>query len=268
MFGRVALYPQPPPPPPQPPPPPPPPQPPPASQFQAAGQGQVAGEQSQTVQQGSASQEQQQQQQPVQIAPVSHLSQQQAQQPWTDWLACVLYAIEGNAKGAFQMLSVIRQHPTLKLLSGPVGGAWWRSAAEFSAAVELLLSREKPALLLAMRQGSVPVNFVVARWLRQCFLGYLDWPEVVNVMMLPVLFGADYFVYLCYCCVVHLGPLLMHRNLRPQMLACAPICSGANAFTGAPFRAVRYLGVMQGLRAAHGEDIRVMLSLESDLVQG
>ena len=63
-----------------------------------------------------------------------------------------------------------------------------------AALVEYVLEEEMPLLAAALRASGWAVAPLAARWMRQCLLGVVDWPEAVAYMVLALLRGHDYQV--------------------------------------------------------------------------
>jgi hypothetical protein len=86
-----------------------------------------------------------------------------------------------------------------------------------------VLFEEASAVSGALERCGIPLPQLVSRWLGQCFLGLLDWPDVVGVIALQLVLGPSVQAFVCASVLVSLlesGRLLSHasRNTLSELL--------------------------------------------------
>lgn len=79
--------------------------------------------------------------------------------------------------------------------------------------VELILQTELPQVYSIFKMSGFSPAQICQQWIRQCFWNYLDWSQICQYLVLCLVLGADYQVYLCIAILRHL-----HRELMQQML--------------------------------------------------
>uniref|UniRef100_A0A1X7VFX6 Uncharacterized protein n=2 Tax=Amphimedon queenslandica TaxID=400682 RepID=A0A1X7VFX6_AMPQE len=70
--------------------------------------------------------------------------------------------------------------------------------------IEFIIQAELPLVYSAFRLSGYTPSQVCQDWLGQCFLNYLDWPEICLYLINCILLGADYQVYFCVAIFKHL----------------------------------------------------------------
>jgi hypothetical protein len=81
------------------------------------------------------------------------------------------------------------------------------SLARLCQVAEVVLAQEAPEMVAALRAGGVTPACLCAAWLQRSWLGVLPLADaVLCAVVLPVLLGPDYAVYLC------VALLLQHRE--------------------------------------------------------
>ena len=76
---------------------------------------------------------------------------------------------------------------------------------------EEMISTELPLLHAALRHAALPAALPMARWLRQSWLNVLPFTSLRLALLLPLLFGADFVVYLCVAALQHVQPAVARR---------------------------------------------------------
>lgn len=84
--------------------------------------------------------------------------------------------------------------------------------------VELILQLELPHIYSAFRMSGCSPAQICQQWLNQCFWNYLDWPQIYQYVMICVVFGADYQVYMCIAVLRHLQHELMQQMQDKNLL--------------------------------------------------
>jgi hypothetical protein len=126
--------------------------------------------------------------------------------PGFDWLAGIVFIMtRGNADSAFSILSSLYAVSSV--------------SHDTCHYVEMILQTEAPQLLVAFQMsGCVPCQ-VVCHWLRQSFLNYLDWPQILLYLATTVVMGMDYQVYWCVCVLRSIeAAILLRGDLLPHLL--------------------------------------------------
>jgi len=67
--------------------------------------------------------------------------------------------------------------------------------------------------------SGVPPSQVCLLWLQQCFLNYLDFPEIVLYISCALVMGVDYQVYFFVSLFKHLGPEIMSQSQENNLLS-------------------------------------------------
>ncbi|XP_012936761.1 protein broad-minded [Aplysia californica] len=70
--------------------------------------------------------------------------------------------------------------------------------------IELLLQTELPLIASAFKMSGYTPSQICMHWLTQCFWNYLDWLDIVHYIVICVVLGVDYQVYLCVAILKHL----------------------------------------------------------------
>lgn len=84
--------------------------------------------------------------------------------------------------------------------------------------VELILQLELPHVHSVFRMSGCSPAQICQQWLNQCFWNYLDWPEIYQYVMICIVFGADYQVYICIAILRHLQHQLMQQMQDKNLL--------------------------------------------------
>jgi len=84
--------------------------------------------------------------------------------------------------------------------------------------VELILQLELSHVHSAFRMSGCSPAQICQQWLNQCFWNYLDWPQIYQYVMICVVFGADYQVYMCIAILRHLQHELMQQMQNKNLL--------------------------------------------------
>lgn len=91
--------------------------------------------------------------------------------------------------------------------SAQAGDGSSSSLARLCQVAEVVLAQEAPEVVAALQAGGVPPACLCAAWLQRSWLGVLPLADaVLCAVVLPVLLGPDYAVYLC------VALLLQHRE--------------------------------------------------------
>lgn len=70
--------------------------------------------------------------------------------------------------------------------------------------VEYILEKELPHLHSAFKLSGYPPAQICLHWIRQCFINYLDWCDIVWYITSCIVLGIDYQVYFCIAIFKHL----------------------------------------------------------------
>jgi hypothetical protein len=84
--------------------------------------------------------------------------------------------------------------------------------------VELILQLELPQVCSAFRMSGCSPAQICQQWLDQCFWNYLDWPQVCHYIVVCVVLGVDYQVYVCVAILRHLQRRLMKQMQDKNLL--------------------------------------------------
>jgi len=84
--------------------------------------------------------------------------------------------------------------------------------------VELILQLELPHIHSVFRMSGCSPAQICQQWLNQCFWNYLDWPQIYQYVMICVVLGADYQVYMCIAILRHLQCDLMRQMQDKKLL--------------------------------------------------
>lgn len=71
--------------------------------------------------------------------------------------------------------------------------------------VELVLKSEQPLIFSAFRMSGLAPSQICLHWLKQCFLNYLDWPNIIAFVAICLVCGIDYQTYFCVAVLKHLN---------------------------------------------------------------
>lgn len=134
----------------------------------------------------------------------------------------------------------------------------WHTQTNLSLSPSLSHQCEAPHLLSAFQLAGCSVSQVVCLWLRQSFLNFLDWPQILLYLATTVVMGLDYQVWRSVCvlhihvcdgrlveCVVHCGvgygivstsPLSPSLSLAGVLLCVYSVEYGGLHFTPLPAR--------------------------------
>tara|TARA_B100000513_G_scaffold194429_1_gene123203 strand:- start:1786 stop:2682 length:897 start_codon:yes stop_codon:yes gene_type:complete len=142
-----------------------------------------------------------------------------------DCFSAISLMLVGEVPGSLAALEALSEHPVsafvwpalgerLELLEPPL--------QQLLVQVESLVAKELPALFTAMRIAGVSITLPAARWLQQCWLNVLPWEALVEALLLPLLHGADFQVYLCVAVFQHIEADVLARchsgDLLPFLL--------------------------------------------------
>jgi len=84
--------------------------------------------------------------------------------------------------------------------------------------LELILQLELPHIHSAFRMSGCSPAQICQQWLNQCFWNYLDWPQIYQYIMICIVFGADYQVYMCVAILRYLQHELMQQMQAKNLL--------------------------------------------------
>ena len=77
----------------------------------------------------------------------------------------------------------------------------------------MLLEKELPHVYSAFCLAGYPVSSICLLWLRQSFLNYLDWPEILCYITGSIVIGVDFPVYFSLAVFNHLqADILLHQQ--------------------------------------------------------
>ncbi|CAH0395640.1 unnamed protein product [Bemisia tabaci] len=113
-----------------------------------------------------------------------------------DWFSATVFLIcSGNIDRSLQILSLLSAFPSTVYswlqLAGKRGQSW----SMFGQLIEWLLSAELPKIYFLFQTKGVSWWLVYQSWMRQCFLNQLQWNEILQWILLIVLYPVDYQIY-------------------------------------------------------------------------
>ncbi|XP_033110986.1 protein broad-minded-like [Anneissia japonica] len=79
--------------------------------------------------------------------------------------------------------------------------------------VELILQQEVSHVYSAFKMSGYTPSQICQHWLTQSFWNYLDWQQICHYILVCILFGVDYQVYICIAILRFMRPhILQHRQ--------------------------------------------------------
>ncbi|VDO01472.1 unnamed protein product [Rodentolepis nana] len=94
-------------------------------------------------------------------------------------------------------------------------------------------------------------------WLHQCFLNYLDWPEIQDFFLITLLCGPEFIIYFAVAIMSQLSSLL-RSSLQSQTHLVTTLEKSINNF-----RMVEHLGFLESLASRYKEPVSGELSSAS-----
>lgn len=83
--------------------------------------------------------------------------------------------------------------------------------------VELILKTEQPLIFSAFRMSGLAPSQICFHWIKQSFLNYLDWPNIIGFITVCLVLGIDYQTYFCVAIIRHLNKnqnIVQHHTNR------------------------------------------------------
>jgi len=91
------------------------------------------------------------------------------------------------------------------------------SLGRFTDLVDLLVAMELPGVHVAFEMAGLSLSAVVSRWVKQCFLDVLDWPEIQVYMALSISGGSSTQALFIICLLNHLEPHIRHLVIEDNL---------------------------------------------------
>ncbi|KAI8790403.1 protein broad-minded [Biomphalaria glabrata] len=136
--------------------------------------------------------------------------------PGFDWFTATIFLMyNGNTEKAWHFLHhlsalgtsgyiwMARLHAALlpnNILSSGMSPLFSSTAHN----IELLLQTELPLVVSAFKMSGYTPSQICMHWLTQCFWNYLDWLDIMHYVVICVVLGVDYQIYLCVAILKHL----------------------------------------------------------------
>ncbi|KAI9365394.1 broad-minded protein-domain-containing protein [Zopfochytrium polystomum] len=118
--------------------------------------------------------------------------------------------------------------------------------------VEALLESEAVPVFSAFTLSGCTPSQITQRWLRECFLNVLAFPEIANYLALTLLFGVDYQVYFCIAALRFCQPAIQQAARRGELIVFLNEAAGIRSVLGG-FRAADHLAYMRDLEGRYRE---------------
>ena len=84
--------------------------------------------------------------------------------------------------------------------------------------VELVVERELPEIASAFRMSGYCPGLIAQHWLRQCFLNFLNWNEIVIYILVCFVCGVDYQIYSCVAILKHMYRKILINSQQQTLL--------------------------------------------------
>ena len=94
--------------------------------------------------------------------------------------------------------------------------------------IEEILEDELPHVHASFQRCGYPASQICQHWIRQCFLNYLDWGEIVLYLTASIVLDVDYQIYFCISVLKHLEKDILsccHDNNLALFLRNSPIAN-------------------------------------------
>ncbi|XP_064641572.1 protein broad-minded-like isoform X2 [Lineus longissimus] len=155
---------------------------------------------------------------------------QQGDYPGFDWFAATIFLMmNGHKERAWKVLHKIsclihsaylwmrRLHNSAQLSPEIAASGIPPVCSATGHHIELLLQAEVPGVSSAFRMSGYTPSQICQHWVRQCFWSYLDWMDICHYVLVCLIMGVDYQVYICVAILKHLQPDILlhmqHQNL-------------------------------------------------------
>lgn len=138
-----------------------------------------------------------------------------------DWFAAIVFLLFSNTKiSASQFLSKLTYHSMfIRPFRTDVSGTHIHPIFSTSCHyIELIVEKELPRVFAAFRLFGCPLSQICQHWLRQCFLNYLDWSEIVFYICACVLLDIDYQLYFTAAILKHMEEDILYYTQRDELL--------------------------------------------------
>ncbi len=128
-----------------------------------------------------------------------------------DWLTASIFIIlDGHLERTKTVLRHLRSAKCVHFfLWQDISSSRMLLASTVCHWAELILLREAPQVYAVLSAERISVAILVQRWVSQVFLNVLPWAEVRHFLLLLLLFGASYAVYVAVALLRHLQPLVL-----------------------------------------------------------
>ncbi|XP_050398519.1 protein broad-minded isoform X2 [Patella vulgata] len=85
--------------------------------------------------------------------------------------------------------------------------------------MEFVLQSELPTLASAFKMSGFTPAQICVHWLKQCFWNYFDWSDICQYLVLCIIMGVDYQVYICVAILKHLEKdILQHMQTHDLII--------------------------------------------------
>ncbi|KAL4234490.1 hypothetical protein ACF0H5_006135 [Mactra antiquata] len=157
-----------------------------------------------------------------QKTPDSNLKSLQAGYPGYDWFTATVFLIfngshekawnflkQFSTLGASGYLWLPRLHASVHLPPALSSSGIHPLFSSTGHNIEFILQIELPLVSSAFKMSGFTPAQISQHWLTQCFWNYLDWPDICHYIIVCMVFGIDYQVYICVAILKHLQREIM-----------------------------------------------------------
>ncbi|XP_053402163.1 protein broad-minded-like isoform X2 [Mercenaria mercenaria] len=166
-----------------------------------------------------------------QKTPESDLNSLKTGYPGFDWFAATVFLVfNGNHEktwdflqqfstlGASGYLWIPRLHASVHLPAALSSSGIHPLFSSTGHNIEFILQIELPLVSSAFKMSGFTPAQISQHWLTQCFWNYLDWPDICHYIIVCMIFGVDYQVYLCVAILKHLQREIMSHMQSHDLL--------------------------------------------------
>ncbi|KAM7539816.1 hypothetical protein Aperf_G00000038017 [Anoplocephala perfoliata] len=172
-----------------------------------------------------------------------------------DWFAALIFLVfNGNGSQTLDFLNRFRGSKYACYLWPSLNSSSSSHLSALCHTFETVFACELPQLYNTFVLSGYSPSMVVSCWLHQCFLNYLDWPEILDFILLCLICGPTFIVFTAVAIMKHLSHRL-RNSLQSQdhlvTLLEKPI---------AHFRLVDNLELLELLAEKYGEEMSAELA--------
>lgn len=157
-----------------------------------------------------------------QKTPESDLKYMQNGYPGFDWFAATVFLVfngklekawtflqQFSALGASGYIWMPRLHASAHLPHPLSSSGIHPLFSSTGHNIEFILQLELPLISSAFKMSGYTPAQISQHWLTQCFWNYLDWIDICQYIVLCIILGVDYQVYICVAILKHLQKEIM-----------------------------------------------------------